>query len=257
MTNKNKLPILTLKDMVVFPNMVLPLFVGREHSLKAIEACMELEDKKVILLTQKNTETNNITAKDLYNVGTVASILQLLKLPDKTLKVLMEGEIRVKVKNIKQKTIDDSFYLFGEFEELNSDSGKDQRKIEVLVKAVLTAFERYVSANKRIPIEVINSISNIENPSCFADAVAANLVIKASNKQYLLECLSVNNRLEKLLFFLEGEIEILRLAKRIQISADEEMHKKQREYYLHEQLDAIRKELSGNGDNEIDDYQIL
>lgn len=231
------LPVLPLRDIVVFPHMIVPLFVGREKSVKALEHVMQ-EDKQILLLTQKSPTDDDPEADALYQIGTVGTILQLLKLPDGTVKVLVEGTKRVAVKDF---TKSDEF-LEATVEEIK-DKTPDDSEVEALSRAVASQFEQYVKLNKKIPPEVIVSINQIDDPSKMADTVSAHLALKIEEKQELLELSNTLDRLEKIYSYMEGEIGVLQVEKRIRTRVKRQMEKTQREYYLNEQMKAIQNEL--------------
>jgi ATP-dependent Lon protease len=244
------LPILPLRDIVVFPHMIVPLFVGREKSVKALESVMK-EDKQIILVTQKSPSVDDPAAEDLYQVGTVGTILQLLKLPDGTVKVLVEGVRRVKVKNYSPK----SDYLEASIEEI-TDVPPQGEEVDALSRAVVNQFEQYVKLNKKIPPEVIVSITQIEDTVKLADTISAHLTLKIEEKQDLLETVGAIERLEKIYGHMEGEIGLLQVEKRIRNRVKRQMEKTQREYYLNEQMKAIQKEL-GDGEEGMDELAEL
>ncbi len=235
-------PVLPLRDIVVFPNMVVPLFVGRDKSVRALENVME-NDKKILLVAQKDAGDNDPSIDDIYDVGVVASVLQLLKLPDGTVKVLVEGEERV---NIIEYTHTDEYFEAVAVvpEELETEDGD----IEALSRSVITQFESYVKLNKRVPPEVVVSINQIEDGGKLADTVASHLNIKISDKQELLEIIGVAERLEKVYALMEGEMSVLQVEKKIRNRVKRQMEKTQREYYLNEQMKAIQKELGETDD---------
>ncbi len=233
--------VLPLRDIVVFPHMIVPLFVGREKSVQALEYVMQ-EDKKVLLLTQKSPSEDEPGPNELYKVGTIGTILQLLKLPDGTVKVLVEGGERVKV----SKCSDNGDYLEAVVTEIKAEES-DDADYESIARAVASQFEQYVKLNKKIPPEVIVSINQIEEPSKMADTIASHLSLKIDQKQELLELPTVTDRLERIYGFMEGEIGVLQVEKRIRGRVKRQMEKTQREYYLNEQMKAIQKEL---GDSE-------
>lgn len=240
------LPVLPLRDIVVFPHMIVPLFVGREKSVRALENVMK-EDKQVLLVTQKSPSVDDPNPEDLYLVGTVGTILQLLKLPDGTVKVLVEGSRRVKIKNYSGKTD----YLEASVEDI-TDSVPEGEEIDALARAVINQFEQYVKLNKKIPPEVIVSINQIEDTVKLADTVSAHLTLKIEEKQDLLETATTVERLEKIYGHMEGEIGLLQVEKRIRNRVKRQMEKTQREYYLNEQMKAIQKEL-GDGEEGTDE----
>ncbi|MFI4956377.1 MAG: endopeptidase La [Gammaproteobacteria bacterium] len=234
----DRLPVLPLRDVVVSPNMVIPLFVGREKSVKALEAAMR-SDKQVLLLAQRDPAIDDPLWKDLYEVGACANILQLLKLPDGTLKVLVEGAERAKV--IEQFSTGE--YMEARYEILPSVTG-NSIETEVLTRSVLNEFENYVKLNKKIPPEILSSLASIEEPGRLADTISAHMPLKIDEKQLILETLAVDLRLEKLLVFLEKALDLLEVEKRIRVQVKGQMEKTQREYFLKEQMQAIQKELS-------------
>ncbi|MEL6362073.1 MAG: endopeptidase La [Pseudomonadota bacterium] len=235
-------PVLPLRDIVVFPNMVVPLFVGREKSVRALESVME-NDKRILLVAQKDAGDNDPSAEEIYDIGVVASVLQLLKLPDGTVKVLVEGDARAK---IVQYTKTDDFFE-AEVEE-PEEEGVDEAEIEGLARSVVTHFENYGKLNKRVPPEVIVSVNQIEEAGQLADTVASHLNIKIAEKQELLEIFSVAKRLERVYALMEGEMSVLQVEKKIRNRVKRQMEKTQREYYLNEQMKAIQKELGESDD---------
>lgn len=241
-----KYAVLPLRDIVVFPHMIVPLFVGREKSVQALEHVMH-EDKQILLLTQKSPSEDDPKADDLYGFGTVGTILQLLKLPDGTVKVLVEGTKRVKVEKFQE----DNAYMEASVSFAAEDNVITE-EMEALSRAVITQFESYVKLNKKIPPEVIVSVNQIEEPSKMADTIASHLALKIEQKQELLEVPSVAERLERIYSFMEGEIGVLQVEKRIRGRVKRQMEKTQREYYLNEQMKAIQKEL-GDGEDGLDE----
>ena len=235
------LPVLPLRDIVVFPHMIVPLFVGREKSVRALEAVMK-EDKQILLVAQKNATQDDPSSDDIYRVGTVSTILQLLKLPDGTVKVLVEGKSRAGIENFK-----DTEPFFEAFVEPMPDRDLESKELEALGRTVVTQFEQYIKLNKKIAPEVLVSLNQIEEPSKLADTVASHLNIKISEKQELLEIQGVSERLERVFGHMESEIGVLQVEKRIRNRVKRQMEKTQREYYLNEQLKAIQKEL-GEGE---------
>ncbi|MEN9902147.1 MAG: Lon protease, partial [Pseudomonadota bacterium] len=240
-----RLPMLPLRDVVVFPQMVIPLFVGRPKSIKALELAMEA-GKSVVLLAQKSAADDDPAPEQLYNVGCVASILQLLKLPDGTVKVLVEGTRRVRVDGIEAQ--DDLF--FAKVTALDSEQ-TDDNEVEAMRRALVAQFDQYIKLNKKIPPEILSSISGIEDTGRLCDTIAAHLPLKLEQKQEVLELLGVRERTERLLSQLESEIDILQVEKRIRGRVKRQMEKSQREYYLNEQVKAIQKEL-GEGEEGAD-----
>ncbi len=236
------LAVLPLRDIVVFPHMIVPLFVGREKSVRALEAVMK-DDKQILLVAQKNAAQDDPSVDDIYRVGTVSTILQLLKLPDGTVKVLVEGGKRAKITGFK-----DTDSYFEAFTEAMPDLGADAKELEALGRTVVSQFEQYIKLNKKIAPEVLVSLNQIEEPSKLADTVASHLNLKIAEKQELLEISKVGDRLEKVFGHMESEIGVLQVEKRIRNRVKRQMEKTQREYYLNEQLKAIQKEL-GEGED--------
>ena len=240
--NNNSFPLIPLRDVVVFPHMVIPLFVGRAKSNKALEVAMEA-GKQVMLVAQKTAAKDDPDASDLYEVGSVANILQMLKLPDGTVKVLVEGVNRARLSGV----VDEETYLTCETLELASQAG-DASKLEGMRRALVTQFEQYVKVNKKIPPEVLSSLAGIDEAGRLADTVAAHLPLKIEQKQEILELSDVKARLEHLLALLESELDILQVERRIRGRVKRQMEKSQREYYLNEQVKAIQKELGDSED---------
>jgi len=232
------LPVLPLRDVVVFPHMVIPLFVGRDKSMQALERAMEA-DKRILLVAQKSAETDDPAAADLYTVGTLAQVLQLLKLPDGTIKVLVEGLARVAVDGIREH----DGALQGAGTELESDEAREPREIEAIARSLMSLFEQYVKTNRKLPPELLQTLNGIEEPSRLADTIAAHIGVRLADKQKLLETLQVGDRLEMLVGLVDGEIDVQQLEKRIRGRVKSQMEKSQREYYLNEQMKAIQKEL--------------
>ncbi len=231
-------PVLPLRDVVVYPHMVIPLFVGRDKSIKALESAMA-GDKQVLLVAQKSAEVDDPQADDIHRVGTLSTILQLLKLPDGTVKVLVEGASRARV--VHYLTKDDFFSA--QVSPLEPPEGADEREVEVLMRSLLAQFDQYVKLNKKVPPEILTSLSGIDDPGRLADTIAAHMSLKLDEKQKILEMEDVRVRLEHLLGLVEGEIDILQVEKRIRSRVKQQMEKSQREYYLNEQMKAIQKEL--------------
>ncbi len=236
------LAVLPLRDIVVFPHMIVPLFVGREKSVRALESVMK-EDKQILLVAQKNAAQDDPSADDIYSVGTVSTILQLLKLPDGTVKVLVEGIKRARITGFKET--EDYFEVIAEPVE---ERGDDSKEVEALSRTVVAQFEQYIKLNKKIAPEVLVSVNQIESPSKLADTVASNLGLKISERQELLEMDSTAERLERVFNHMEAEIGVLQVEKKIRNRVKRQMEKTQREYYLNEQLKAIQKEL-GEGED--------
>src|SRR6476660_3800649 len=242
--------VLPLRDIVVFPHMIVPLFVGREKSVRALEEVMS-EEKQILLLTQKNAGEDDPSPDALYRVGTLATVLQLLKLPDQTVRVLVEGKTRARVKSFSPRT--DFFQAL--IEPIAEESGNAQ-EVEALVRSVKTNFEGYIKLNKKVPAETLASVAQIDDPAKRADTVASHLTVKIPDRQQLLETLSTVERLEKVLALIEGEIGVLQVERKIRSRVKRQMEKTQREYYLNEQLKAIQKEL-GEGDEGRDEMNEL
>jgi ATP-dependent Lon protease len=234
-------PVLPLRDIVVFPHMIVPLFVGREKSIRALEEVMR-EDRRILLVAQRNATDDDPATDQLYGVGTLATILQLLKLPDGTVKVLVEGAERAKLHGFTARQ-----EFFEARAEVMPDTVTNRDEVEALVRTVVTQFESYVKLNKKVPQEAVASIGQITDYAKLADTVAAHIAVKIPDKQQLLEMPSVSERLEKVFAFMEGEISVLQVEKRIRSRVKRQMEKTQREYYLNEQMKAIQKEL-GDGD---------
>jgi ATP-dependent Lon protease len=236
------LAVLPLRDIVVFPHMIVPLFVGRDKSVRALESVMK-DDKQILLVAQKNAAQDDPSADDIYRVGTVSTILQLLKLPDGTVKVLVEGTRRARIKSFKETEA--YFEVFADVLEDKEDDGKE---IEALARTVVSQFEQYIKLNKKIAPEVLVSVNQIDDPSKLADTVASHLGLKISDKQELLEIDTTAERLERVFNHMESEIGVLQVEKKIRSRVKRQMEKTQREYYLNEQLKAIQKEL-GEGED--------
>jgi len=231
-------PVLSLRDVVVYPHMVIPLFVGRERSVRALDESMNV-DKRILLITQKSPEVEEPEPDDLFDCGTVANILQMLRLPDGTTKVLVEGVERVRVTGLD----DDAGYLAGNWEALPTPADEDTEALEVTARSLLGLFEQYVKLSRKIPVELLTTLSGINDPSRQADTIAAHLGIRIEDKQKILEIADLRDRMERLMALIEGEIDVLKLEKRIRGRVKTQMEKSQREYYLNEQMKAIQKEL--------------
>ncbi len=235
-------PVLPLRDIVVFPGMIVPLFVGREKSVKALEEVMK-DDKQILLIAQKNASQDDPGPEDIYTIGTLGTVLQLLKLPDDTVKVLVEGGRRVRVTGYNDRA--DFFEARAvEMEEVAAESAE----LQAAARTVVSEFENYVKLNKKVPPEVVVSINKIEEPGKLADTISAHLALKVAEKQQLLELDSVSKRLERILGLMEGEIGVLQVEKKIRNRVKRQMEKTQREYYLNEQMKAIQKELGETED---------
>jgi ATP-dependent Lon protease len=243
MTSINTIPVLPLRDIVVFPHMVVPLFVGREKSVRALEEVMK-GDKQILLVTQKDRDQDDPTPADIYEVGVLATVLQLLKLPDGTVKVLVEGKSRAAVLRF---TDHDTFYE-ADIASIE-DQGGEAHEAEALSRAVIEQFDNYVKLNKKIPPEALAAIPQITEPGRLADTIAAHLAVKIAERQQLLEIFNVSKRLEKVFALMEGEISVLQVEKKIRSRVKRQMEKTQREYYLNEQMKAIQRELGEQDDS--------
>ena len=243
-------PVLPLRDVVVYPHMVIPLFVGRDKSIQALESAMR-ENKQIMLVAQKDAENDDPGFQDLFEVGTLSNILQLLKLPDGTVKVLVEGSQRCKVE--KYRIVGKHYVAI--VSPLIDQLDLSDQEIEVLSRTAVNAFDQYVKLNKRIPPEVLNSLSGIDDSSRLADTIAAHMTIKIEEKQAIFEMDDIAGRLEKLMTLMESEVDMLEMEKRIRVRVKQQMEKNQREYYLNEQMKAIQKELGEMEDvpNEIEE----
>ncbi|MDD5411341.1 MAG: endopeptidase La, partial [Methylobacter sp.] len=246
------IPVLPLRDVVVYPHMVIPLFVGREKSIDALDAAMK-DNKQVLLVAQKEAEVDDPDFADLYEVGTLANILQLLKLPDGTVKVLVEGSERSKVLRYQETG---SFFsaVVTEIKDVLSISEQEQ---DVLQRTVISSFDQYVKLNNKVPPEVLNALAGIDDPSRLADTMAAHMALKVNEKQGILETADIAKRLENLMTLMEGEVDLLEMEKKIRVRVKQQMEKNQREYYLNEQMKAIQKELGDMDDipNEIEELE--
>jgi len=242
--------VVSLRVVVVYPHMVIPLFVGRDRSILALDQSMNV-DKRILLVTQRSAEIDEPGEDELFNVGTLATVLQLLKLPDGTTKVLVEGGERVRITNF----VDENGFFEGYWELLPVDESCTEQELEVTMRSLVSLFEQYVKLNRKIPPELLTTLAGIEDPSRLADTVAAHLSIRLEEKQAVLEMGGVSERMEKLMGLVEGEIEVLQLEKRIRGRVKTQMEKSQREYYLNEQMKAIQKELGDMDDapNDMDE----
>jgi ATP-dependent Lon protease len=243
-------PVLPLRDVVVYPHMVIPLFVGRERSIVALDRAMK-ESKQVLLVAQREAEIDDPGYEDLYGVGTLSNILQLLKLPDGTVKVLVEGAERCLVTDFEES----ESCLMATVTPMEETAGADEQEMDVMMRTVINTFDQYVKLNKRIPPEVLNSLAGIDDPSRLADTIAAHMTIKIEEKQSVLEVPQIVNRFERLMTLMESEVDMLEMEKRIRGRVKQQMEKNQREYYLNEQMKAIQKELGEMDDvpNELDE----
>ena len=246
----NVLAVLPLRDVVVYPHMVIPLFVGREKSIRALERAME-DGKQILLIAQKSAGDDNPQPADIHVVGTVSNILQLLKLPDGTIKVLVEGVQRARIVDFVET--DDLYAANCEMIEAEEVSG---REAEVLSRSLMAQFEQYVKLNKKVPPEIISSLSSIDDPSRLADTIAAHMAIKIQDKQEVLEIIPLRERLEHLIHLMESEIDLLQVEKRLRGRVKKQMEKSQREYYLNEQMKAIQNEL-GQSEDGVNEFEEL
>jgi len=245
------IPVLPLRDVVVYPHMVIPLFVGRERSIEALESAMEENDKQILLVSQKSANVDDPQPDDIHRIGTLSNILQLLKLPDGTVKVLVEGSTRAKILHFMNA--EDDFYK-AQIEVMETES-IDEREAEVLMRSVISQFEQYVKMNKKVPPEILSSLTGIEDPGRLADTIAAHMSLKVEEKQKVLEIENLQARIEHLMGIMEAEIDLLQVERRIRGRVKRQMEKSQREYYLNEQMKAIQKELGDMEDapNEIEE----
>lgn len=251
LSGQSKTPILPLRDIVVFPHMVVPLFVGRDKSVRALEAVMK-SDKQILLVTQKDAVNDDPTTEDLFTVGVLGHVLQLLKLPDGTVKVLVEGGRRVTVQDV---TLKEGYFVAtaSDFEETDTSS----QSLEGLTRAVIVQFEQYVKLNKKIPPEIMTSIGQLDDTSKIADTISSHLALSIEDKQALLEMPNIAERLERIFSYMENEIDVLEVEKRVRSRVKKQMEKTQREYYLNEQMKAIQKELNDGDEDSVDDIAEL
>ncbi|MCQ4163241.1 endopeptidase La [Tahibacter harae] len=245
-----ELPVLPLRDVVVYPHMVIPLFVGREKSIRALDVAME-GDKQILLVAQRSPDVDDPRETDLHSVGTLASLLQLLKLPDGTIKVLVEGAARAEIRGYRDR----DGVLVGSVKPLEPGYSRSEREIEVVSRSLVSTFEQFVKLNRKVPQELLATLAGIDDPSRLADTIAAHLSIRLADKQRLLEMVDVGDRFEALMGFVDGEIDVQQIEKRIRGRVKSQMEKSQREYYLNEQMKAIQKELGDleEAPNELDE----
>ncbi len=250
-SNELEFPVLPLRDVIVFPNMVIPLFVGREKSIKSLEVAMDT-NKQIMLVAQKSADLDDPQDEDIYRFGTLATVLQLLKLPDGTIKVLVEGASRAEIKG---KIYGDEY--FEAKVSIIDETVIGDREIEILSRSVIDSFDQYVKLNKKIAPEVMTSLSGIDDPSRLVDTIAAHMVLKMEEKQAILEINDVKQRIENIIGLIENELDILQVEKKIRGRVKNQMEKSQREYYLNEQMKAIQKELGDMDDipNEIEEIE--
>ena len=246
------LPLLPLRDVVIYPNMVVPLFVGRELSIKSLDDAMNNHEKNIVLVTQKSAQIDDPGFNDLYKIGTVANILQLLKLPDGTMKVLVEGTSRVEINKVENDN-----KLSCTYSDISSSDFTNDNQSDALFRTLEDTFSNYVKLNKKVPPEVISSITGIDDLSKLADSIAAHMTLKLEEKQQVLELTDIKKRCEFLIKAMEGELDILHVEKKIRSRVKQQMEKSQREYYLNEQMKAIQKELGEIGDESNDLDQLV
>ena len=246
------LPLLPLRDVVIYPNMVVPLFVGRELSIKSLDDAMNNHHKNIVLVTQKSAQVDDPDFSDLYKIGTVANILQLLKLPDGTMKVLVEGTSRVEINKVENDN-----KLSCTYTDIDGGESVNDNQSDALFRTLEDTFSNYVKLNKKVPPEVISSITGIDDLSKLADSIAAHMTLKLEEKQKVLELVDIKKRCEFLIKSMEGELDILHVEKKIRSRVKQQMEKSQREYYLNEQMKAIQKELGEIGDESNDLDQLL
>ena len=244
---ENNIPVLPLRDIVVFPHMVVPLFVGRDKSVKALEKVMS-GDKKIMLITQKSASVDDPKKNDLFDFGTIANVLQLLKLPDGTVKVLVEGIQRASINMFD----DNEEYLIADIDTIEENVDSTDKKLRALSKSITEQFDKYVNLNKKIPPEVLGTINEIDDLTKLSDTIASHLSIKLSDKQEILESVDIAERFEKIMNFIQAELDVMQVEKKIRGRVKNQMEKTQREYYLNEQMKAIQKEL-GEGEDGKDD----
>jgi ATP-dependent Lon protease len=248
----NKIPVLPLRDIVVFPHMVVPLFVGRDKSVKALESIMK-GDKKIMLITQKSASVDDPKKDDLFDFGTVANVLQLLKLPDGTVKVLVEGLNRASINVF----FENENFLQADIDQITETIDSSDKELRAISKSTTDEFDKYVNLNKKIPPEVLGTISEIDELGKLSDTIASHLSIKLSDKQQILESVDLYDRFEKIQSFIQSELDVLQVEKKIRGRVKNQMEKTQREYYLNEQMKAIQKELGENedGKDDISEYE--
>ena len=251
-TQSSEVPVLPLRDVVVYPHMVIPLFVGREKSIQALDAAMQ-DNKQILLVAQKSADIDDPNIDDVHEIGTLATILQLLKLPDGTIKVLVEGSQRAHIEGMKERG---DFFVAG-YSLLSDEVAKDDQELEILSRSTLSVFDQYVKLNKKVPSEILTSLAGIDEPSRLSDTIAAHMSLKLDEKQKILEISNVQQRLEYIMKLIDGEIDMLQIEKRIRGRVKQQMEKSQREYYLNEQMKAIQKELGDMEDtpNEVEELE--
>jgi ATP-dependent Lon protease len=249
-TDLIELPVLPLRDVVVFPHMVIPLFVGREKSVRALDIAME-GNKKILLVAQRSPDVDEPGAGDLYTIGTIASVLQLLKLPDGTIKVLVEGTSRAEIVSFGER----NGLMVAHLRELEPQYTRSEREVGVISRSLTTLFEQLVKLSRKLPPELMSTLSGIEDPSRLADTIASHISVRVADKQRVLETADVADRQELLVSMVDGEIDVQQIEKRIRGRVKSQMEKSQREYYLNEQMKAIQKELGDMDEapNELDE----
>ena len=245
------IPVLPLRDVVVYPGMVIPLFVGRARSIKALEAAAASEDKKILLVAQRNPSIDEPEEDDVYRFGTVSTVLQSIKLPDGTMKVLVEGEQRSEIKSF-MKAVD----FFSAVSSQRYPKEISPRTEELFRKSLLEQFDRYAQVNKKIPAEVTSSLADISEVGRLSDAIAAHISLELNQKQELLELVELSERIEQLMAIMEAEIDLQKIDKKIKTRVKQQMEKSQREYYLNEQMKAIQKEM-GELENSVSEIEQL
>lgn len=251
-TQSTEVPVLPLRDVVVYPHMVIPLFVGREKSIQALDAAMQ-DNKQILLVAQKSADVDDPAIDDVHEIGTLATILQLLKLPDGTIKVLVEGSQRAHIEGMRES----GEFFVANYQLMADDVVKGDQELEILSRSTLSVFDQYVKLNKKVPSEILTSLAGIDEPSRLSDTIAAHMSLKLDEKQKILEISNVQDRLEYIMKLIDGEIDMLQIEKRIRGRVKQQMEKSQREYYLNEQMKAIQKELGDMEDtpNEVEELE--
>lgn len=250
--HSTEVPVLPLRDVVVYPHMVIPLFVGREKSIQALDAAMQ-DNKQILLVAQKSADVDDPAIGDVHEIGTLATILQLLKLPDGTIKVLVEGSQRAHIEGMRES----GDFFVANYRLMVDDVVKGDQELEILSRSTLSVFDQYVKLNKKVPSEILTSLAGIDEPSRLSDTIAAHMSLKLDEKQKILEISNVQDRLEYIMKLIDGEIDMLQIEKRIRGRVKQQMEKSQREYYLNEQMKAIQKELGDMEDtpNEVEELE--
>lgn len=245
-----EIPILPLRDIIIYPNTIIPLFIGRKKSIFCLKLSIK-QNKQIMLVAQKNPFDNDPNIKDLYNIGTLSNILQMIKLPDNTVKILVEGIYRAKIIEIQDK----GKYFIGFIKKIKIKK-KNIKKQNILVKTIKNQFKYYINLNKKIPIEILNSLNNINNIEKFTNIISTHLPIKLKHKQYILELSEINKILKYILLIIQSEIEFLKIEKKIKKRIKKQIEKNQKKYYLNEKIKAIQKELNNKNKN-LNEYDIL